>query len=58
MENMQFLKAMLTEMNAKIDTNTTAVQERMDRQIGSLVCIMEADRKTDRDEMKQEIRAG
>jgi hypothetical protein len=29
----------------------------MERQIGSLVCIMEATRKTHRDEMKQEIKA-
>jgi hypothetical protein len=41
-------------MNAKID----ATQEMMERQIGSLVSIMEAARKTDRDKMKQEIRAG
>jgi hypothetical protein len=33
-------------------------EERMERQIGSLVSIMEPDRKSDRDEMKQEIRAG
>jgi hypothetical protein len=34
-----------------------AGQERMERQIGSLVSIMEATRKINRDEMKQEIRA-
>jgi hypothetical protein len=51
---MEFLKAMLAEMNAKLD----ATQEMMERQIGSLVSIMWATRKTDRDEMKQEIRAG
>jgi Fe2+ transport system protein B len=60
---------MLAEMNAKMD----ATQEKMDanpkemqarkkdtmgRQIGSLVSIMEAARKTDRDEMKREIRTG
>jgi Fe2+ transport system protein B len=32
-----------------------ADQERMERQIGSLVYITEANRKTNRDEMKQEI---
>jgi hypothetical protein len=51
---MEFLKAMLTEMNTKMD----ATQETLDRQIGSLVSIMEAARKTDGDKMKQEIRAG
>jgi hypothetical protein len=30
----------------------------MDRQVISPVCIMEADRKPDREEMKQEIRVG
>jgi cell division protein FtsX len=50
MEDMEFLKAMLAEMNA--------TQETMERQISSLVSIMEAARKTDRDEIKQEIRAG
>jgi DNA relaxase NicK len=49
----QFLKAMLAEMNSKMD----ATQEIMERQIGSLVSIMEAIRKTDRDEMKKEIKA-
>jgi hypothetical protein len=53
MEDMEFLKAMLAEMNAKMD----ATQETMERQIGSLVSKMEAARITDRDEMKQEIRA-
>jgi DNA integrity scanning protein DisA with diadenylate cyclase activity len=42
----------------RMDANTKAMQERMERQIGSLVTIMEASRKTERDEMKQEIRAG
>jgi hypothetical protein len=46
MEDMEFLKAMLAE--------TKATQE-MERQIVSLVSIMEATRKTERDE---EIRAG
>jgi hypothetical protein len=31
MENMEFLRAMLAEMNAKMDANTKAVQERMER---------------------------
>jgi hypothetical protein len=55
MENMEFLKAMLAEMNAKInatqermDANNKATQEMMERQIGSLDSIMEADRKTNR----------
>jgi hypothetical protein len=34
------------------------MKEIMGRQMGSLVSIMEANRKTDRDERKQEIRAG
>jgi hypothetical protein len=33
-------------------------QETIERQIGSVVFIMEAARKTDTDEMKQEIRTG
>jgi hypothetical protein len=33
-------------------------QERMESQIGSLVSIMEADRKTNKSKMKQEIRVG
>jgi hypothetical protein len=41
MENMEFLKAMLVEMNA----NTKAMQETMDRQLGSLVSNMDANRK-------------
>jgi hypothetical protein len=49
MEDMEFLKATPAEMNA--------IKETMEKQIGSLVSIMEAARKTDRDEMKQEIRA-
>jgi hypothetical protein len=53
MEDMEFLRATLAEMNVKLD----ATQEAMERQIGSLVSIMEAARKTDRYEMKQEIRA-
>jgi hypothetical protein len=72
-ENMEILKDMLAEMNAKMDAtqermdaNTKAMQERiqdkmkgmMARQIGSLVSIMVVSRETDRVEMKQEIRAG
>jgi hypothetical protein len=49
MEDMECLKAMLAEMNAKLD----ATQETMERQIDSLVSIMEAARKTDRDKRKQ-----
>jgi hypothetical protein len=30
----------------------------MERQVGSLISIMEVTRETDRDEVKQEIRAG
>jgi hypothetical protein len=48
MENMEFLKAILAKMNA--------TQVTMERQIGPLVSTMEAARKTDRDEMKQETR--
>jgi hypothetical protein len=47
------------EMNAKMDAtqeimdpNTKAMQRRMERQIRSPVSIMEADRKTDRDEIR------
>jgi hypothetical protein len=66
MENMEFMKAMLAEMNTKIDASTKAMQERMEakikemmeKQIGLLAFIMEAAGKTDRDETKQEIRAG
>jgi hypothetical protein len=53
MENMEFLKAMLAEMNAKMGIT----QETTKRQIGSLVSITETTRKTDRDEIKHEIRA-
>jgi hypothetical protein len=42
----------------RMDANTKAMQESMERQIGSLVSIMEATRKTCRDEIKQGIRAG
>jgi hypothetical protein len=62
MEDMEFLKAMLAEMNTKLDTTEermdATIKQMMERLIGSLVSIMEANRKTDRDEMKQEIRAG
>jgi hypothetical protein len=34
------------------------MKETVERQIGSLVTTMEAMRKTDRDEMKQEVGAG
>jgi DNA relaxase NicK len=54
-------KAMQEKMDAsqeRMNTDTKAMQERMERQIGSLVSIMEAARKTNRDEIKQEIRAG
>jgi hypothetical protein len=44
-------------MNAKMDATQEKMNETMEKQIGSLVYIMEADRKTDREEMKQEIRA-
>jgi hypothetical protein len=49
MEDMEFVKAMLTKMNA--------TEEPMERQIGSLVSIMKAKRKKLTDEMNQEIRA-
>jgi hypothetical protein len=48
MEDTELLKAMLNEMNA--------IKETLEKQIGSLVSIMEAAKNTDRDEMKQEIR--
>jgi hypothetical protein len=34
------------------------MKEKMERQIGSLVSLMEANRKTDGEEAKQEVRAG
>jgi hypothetical protein len=34
------------------------MKETLERHIGSLIFRMEADRKTYRDEMKQELRAG
>jgi DNA relaxase NicK len=65
MEMEQMMECLLAKIDARMDTNTKAVQEemdatqeRMERQIGSLVSIMEATRKTDRDKMKQEIRIG
>jgi hypothetical protein len=58
MDNMEFLKAMLAEMNAKMDVTLEEMKETMERQIGSLVSIMEGARKTDRDETQQEIRTG
>jgi hypothetical protein len=74
MEDMEFLKALLAEMNAEMDATQerwtpllkqckkgwmeARMKETMERQIGSLVSIMEADRETDRDEMKQEVSAG
>jgi NADP-dependent 3-hydroxy acid dehydrogenase YdfG len=52
---------MLAEMNVNMKTNQERMEailkEMMKRQRGSLVLIMEANRKTDRDETKQEIRA-
>jgi hypothetical protein len=48
MENMEFLKAMLAEMNATKDK----MQDTMERQRCSLVSLMEATRKTSRDKMK------
>jgi hypothetical protein len=51
MENMEFLKAMLAKMNAKMDANIKEMQEMLEKQIGSLVSIMEAPRNTDRDKM-------
>jgi hypothetical protein len=41
MEDMELLKAMLAQMNAKMD----ATPETMERQIDSLVSVMEAARK-------------
>jgi hypothetical protein len=41
----------------RMDANTKAMQQRMERQIGSLVSIMEAARKPNRDEKRQETRA-
>jgi polyhydroxyalkanoate synthesis regulator phasin len=52
MEAMEFLKAMVAEMKAKMD----ASEETMERQMGLLFSIIEVSRKTDRDQMKQEIR--
>jgi polyhydroxyalkanoate synthesis regulator phasin len=58
MEDMEFLKAMLAEMNANTKSNQEQMKETVERQVGSLVSKMEANRKTDIDEMKQEMRAG
>jgi hypothetical protein len=49
MENMEFLKAMLAEM----DTTKDKMQDMMERQRCSVVFLMEATRKTSRDELKQ-----
>jgi hypothetical protein len=68
MENMKFLKAMLAEMNAKMDatqekmnTNTKEMQAKtedmMESQIGFLVSTMEAARKTDREEVKVAVQS-
>jgi 5,10-methylene-tetrahydrofolate dehydrogenase/methenyl tetrahydrofolate cyclohydrolase len=89
MENMEFLKAMLAEMNAnmkanqeKVDANAKAMQgmlatidtnrgthcevlkemqakmkDTMGSQIGFLVSRMEADRKTNQEEMKAAIQS-
>jgi hypothetical protein len=51
MEGMKFLKDLLAEMNANMNFNQEQTKETMDRQTGSLVSRMEADR----DEIKQEI---
>jgi hypothetical protein len=61
MENMDFLKAMLAEMNAKMDTNqekVDAIHKEMMVKIDDNQKRMEADRKSDRGEMKLEIRGG
>jgi hypothetical protein len=41
----------------RMDGNTKGMQEKMERQISPLLSLIEADRRTGRDEMKQ-IRAG
>jgi Fe2+ transport system protein B len=56
MEMQQMIERMLASQEQMM-ANRETDQERMERQIGSLVSIMEAARKTDRDEMKQEISA-
>jgi hypothetical protein len=68
MENMEFLKAVLAEMNAKMDStqekmdaNTKEMQAKMgdtmESQIGFLVSRMESARKTNREEMKAAIQS-
>jgi hypothetical protein len=51
------LESHSAEINTKLDATKEKTHERTERQIVSLVSIMEAARKTDRDEIKQEIRA-
>jgi polyhydroxyalkanoate synthesis regulator phasin len=55
---MQQMAELLLAGQEQMMADRKAGQERMERQIGSLVSTVEAARKTDRDEMKQEIRAG
>jgi hypothetical protein len=68
MENMEFLKAMLAEMNSKMDasqekmeTNTNKMQAKMEdtmeSQIGFLVSRMEVARKINREEMKAVVQS-
>jgi hypothetical protein len=58
MEMERMMEQLLAKIDVIIDSNTKAMQERLERRIGSLFSIMKSDRKTNRDEMKQETRAG
>jgi DNA anti-recombination protein RmuC len=60
MENMEFLKAMLAEMNArmyttqeKIDANTKGMQERMNKMKEKIKEDMNANRKANREGLKE-----
>jgi hypothetical protein len=47
-----------TKANQEIKADEEQMKETMERQIGSLVSRMEADRKTNRDELREEIKSG
>jgi hypothetical protein len=51
-EDVEFLKAILVEMKAKMKSNEEQMKETIERQIGSLVSRLEAER----DEIKQIFR--
>jgi hypothetical protein len=53
MENTEFLKAMLAEMNSKMDANTKAIQERMNEMNDEIKEDMNANRKAGRENLKE-----